>query len=237
MTSFFPLAATVISLLFAGTLWRQYQRKHRPYLLVWFVALAIYAVAAATEFVGSTAGWSPWLFRTYYFLGGIVLVGVLGLGTLYLLFPRVAPRALVILVALSAIGLISVAAAQLDPSYLDTHQVPSLRVMPLGPNLFNDLAVAMAAIINILGSLILIGGALWSAYGLWRRGQPGERLVANILIAVGAFIVAGASSLTRFGIYELFYIGQFAGVFIMFLGFLAASRVPARATVGVPAPS
>jgi hypothetical protein len=49
--------------------------------------------------------------------------------------------------------------------------------------------------------------------------------------------VAGASSLTRFGIYELFYVGQFAGVFIMFLGFLAASRVPARATVGVPAPS
>ena len=237
MTSFFPLAATVISLLFAGALWLQYQRKHRPYLLVWFVALCIYAVAAFTEFMGSTAGWSAWLFRAYYFLGGIVLVGVLALGTLYLLFPRVAPVALAILAALAAIGLVSVAAAHLDSSYLDTHQVPSLRAMPLGPDVFNDLAVAMAAIINILGSLILIGGALWSAYGLWRRGQPGERLVANILIAAGAFIVAGASSLTRFGIYELFYIGQFAGVLIMFLGFLAASRAPARATLRVPAPS
>jgi hypothetical protein len=237
VTSFFPLAATVISLLFAGTLWLQYQRKHRPYLLVWFVALVVYAVSAFTEFIGSIAGWSPWLFRTYYVLGGIVVVGLLGLGTLYLLFPRVAPLALAVLAALVTIGLISVAAAQLDTSYLDTRQAPSLRAMPPGPNIFNDLAVAMAAIISIVGSLILIGGALWSAYGLWRRGQPGERLVANILIAAGAFIVAGASSLTRFGIYELFYVGQFAGVFIMFLGFLAASRAPARAAVGVPAPS
>lgn len=237
MTPIFPLGATVISVLFAVTLWLQYQRKHRPYLLVWFIALTIYAVAAFTEFLGSTAGWSPLLFRTYYVLGGIVLVGVLGLGTLYLLFPRIAPIALAVLIALSVVGLLGVLAAQLDASYLDTHQVPSLRAMPPGGNVFNDLAIAMAATINILGTLVLIGGALWSAYGLWRRGQPGDRLIANVLIAVGAFVVAGASSLTRIGIYELFYVGQFGGVTLMFLGFLAASRAPARAKLEIPASS
>jgi hypothetical protein len=54
--------------------------------------------------------------------------------------------------------------------------------------------------------------------------------MANILIAAGAFIVAGASTLTRvFHVYELFYVGQAIGVLVMFGGFLAAQRVPRRA--------
>jgi uncharacterized membrane protein HdeD (DUF308 family) len=98
--------------------------------------------------------------------------------------------------------------------------------------LLNALAVALAVLINVVGSIILIGGALWSAYGLWRRGHPWERLMANVLIALGAFIVAGASSLTRFGSYDLFYVGQAAGVAVMFLGFLSAQqvRLPSRAS-------
>jgi hypothetical protein len=237
VTSFFPLAATVISAIFAGTLWRQYQRKRRPYLLAWFVGLVVYAVAALTEVIGAWAGWSSSLFRVYYFLGGIALVGILALGTILLLAPARGRAALTALAVLSVMGLAGVVGAHLDPAYLQTHQVPLTKVIPTEGGVFNVMAIAMAATINIVGGLILIGGALWSAYGLWRRGQPGERLVANILIAVGAFIVAGASSLTRVGIYELFYVGQFAGVLIMFLGFLAASRVPSRAALGVPAPS
>lgn len=238
MTAFFPLAATVISAAFAYRLVLQYRHKHRPHLLAWFVALAVYAVAALTEVMGAWAGWSSGLFRAYYFLGGIILVGILGLGTIFLLFPSFARAAIAVLTVLSLIGLLGVLGAHLDPAYLQTHQVPSLRAIPPGGGLFNVLAIAMAATINIVGTLILIGGALWSWYGLFRRGYPLERLIGTVLIAVGAFVVAGASSLTRFGIYELFYVGQFAGVLIMFVGFMAASRVPAQATkLGVPAPS
>ena len=130
---FYPLVATVISAIFAATLWRQYRRKPRAYLLAWSIALAVYAVAALTE---------------------------------------------------------------------------------------------------------VIGGALWSAYGAWRRGGAQSRLVANILIAAGAFVVAGASTLFRvFHVYELFYIGQAIGVLVMFGGFLAAQRAPRRAANLEPAPS
>src|SRR5207244_12250490 len=95
---------------------------------------------------------------------------------------------------------------------------------------FNAVAILMAAVLNIVGSVILIGGALWSAYGAWRKGGAQSRLVANILIAAGAFIVAGASTLTRlFHVYELFYVGQAIGVLVMFGGFLAAQRAPRRA--------
>jgi hypothetical protein len=227
-----PLAAALISAAFALTLGAQYAARRRPYLLAWCVALSIYALAAATEVLGAAAGWNPALFRAYYYLGGIVLVGVLALGTVYLLAPRLAPFALFTLTGLSLLGLVAVLGADVRAEPLLTHQVPPLRAIPPEGGLFNALAVALAVLINVVGSMILIGGALWSAYGLWRRGHPWERLVANVLIALGAFIVAGASSLTRFGSYDLFYVGQAAGVAVMFLGFLSAQQVllPSRAS-------
>ena len=224
---FYPLLATVISAAFAATLWRQYRRRPRAYLAAWSVALAIYAVAALTEVIGAASGWNPLLYRIYYFFGGITVVGVLALGTIYLLAPRFGRVALWLLVVLAAIGLAGIVGARLQPGLLDTHQVPSVDTIRLEQGIFNVVAILMAAVLNIVGSVILIGGALWSAYGAWRRGSAQSRLVANILIAGGAFIVAGASTLFRvFHVYELFYVGQAIGVLVMFGGFLAAQRTP-----------
>ncbi|HYM51009.1 MAG TPA: hypothetical protein VET65_10635 [Candidatus Limnocylindrales bacterium] len=237
--AFYPLAATLISAAFAATLWARYRARPRPYLLAWAVALALYAIAALTEVMGVVLGWNPLLFRTYYFFGGIVLVGVLALGTVLLLFPRLGRATLALLIVLAGAGLIGVAGANLQTGLLEAanrlHQVPSLNTIGPERSLFNVLAIAMAVIINIVGTLTLIGGALWSAYALWRRGLPSNRLWANVLIAAGAFVVAGASSLTRLGFYELFYVGQAVGVLVMFGGFLTAERAPGRARQPVPA--
>jgi hypothetical protein len=235
---FYALAAMAISAAFALTLWVQYRSKPRPYLLAWSVALAIYAVAALTEVIGAAAGWSPLLYRTYYYFGGILVVGVLALGTIYLLAPQFSRIALWILIVLAAIGLAGVLGAQLQVVKLETHQVPNADTIKVQGGLSNVVAILMAALINIIGSVILIGGALWSAYGAWRKGGAQSRLVANILIAAGAFIVAGASTLTRlFHAYELFYVGQAIGVLVMFGGFLAAQRAPSRAPQLKPASS
>src|SRR5438105_2308186 len=99
-------------------------------------------------------------------------------------------------------------------------------------------AYLLAALLNSVGSVILIGGAAWSAVSAWRRGGAQSRLVANVLIAAGAFIVAGASTLFRvFHVYELFYVGQAIGVLVMFGGFLSAQRAPRQAATLNPATS
>ena len=233
---FYPLLATVISAIFAATLWRQYRRKPRAYLLAWSIALAVYSVAALTEVIGAAGGWNPLLYRVYYYFGGITVVGVLAVGTIYLLAPRFGRAALGILVVLAGIGLAGIVGAHLQPGLLETHQVPSADTIKLEQGAFNVLAILMAAVLNSVGSVVLIGGALWSAYGAWRRGGAQSRLVANILIAAGAFIVAGASTLFRvFHVYELFYVGQALGVLVMFGGFLAAQRSPSRAANLKPA--
>ena len=80
---FYALAATVISAVFAGTLWTQYRSRPRPYLLAWAIALTLYAIAALTEVSGAAGGWTSLLYRTYYYFGAIILVGVLALGKPY----------------------------------------------------------------------------------------------------------------------------------------------------------
>ncbi len=228
-----PLAATLISAAFAVTLGLQYRVKRRPYLLVWCVALSIYALAALTEVLGANGNWSPLLFRVWYFLSAILLVGVLGLGTIYLLAPRVAPRALAIVVLIALLGIVAMAGAQLKAEFL-TRPVP-LGAIPPEASRFNLLAISLAVVTNLVGTVVIIGGALWSAYGLWRRGDPGLRVVANVLIASGALVVAYATGLARLGKYDLFYGGQVVGALLMFLGFLAAqrARAPARLAKGV----
>ena len=227
---FYPLAATLISAAFSATLAFQYRQKPRAYLGAWSCALALYAVAALTEVLGAAGGWNQELYRIYYYFGGITVVGVLALGTVFLLAPRFGRTALLIVVVLAGIGLAGVLGAGLQLSLLQTREVPSVDTIRLEHGLFNVLALLTAALMNIVGSLVLIGGALQSAYSAWRRGAASSRLLANVLIALGAFIVAGASTLTRFHIYELFYVGQAFGVLVMFGGFLAAQRAPRALT-------
>lgn len=236
--AFYALVALAVSAVFAATLFNQYRTKPRPFLLAWAIALAFYAIAALTEVIGAASGWSPLLYRTYYFFGGIILVGILALGEIYLLSPRNRRLALALLVVLGAIGLIGILGASLDVSKLQTRAVPNTDTIRVQGGIFDVLAIAMAALINTVGTIILVGGALWSAYAAWRRGGAGSRTVAMVLIAVGAFIVAGASSLTRlFHVYEVFYVGQAIGVLVMFGGFLAAQRAPSRAPILEPVAS
>ncbi len=235
---FYPLVATLISAAFAVTLWVQYRAKPRPYLLAWSVALGVYALAALTEVIGAAAGWNPLLYRLYYFFGGITVVGILALGSVYLLAPRFGRTALAALLTLAGIGLVGILGASLQVGLLDTHQVPSADVIKLQHGVFNVAAILMAAILNIVGSVMLIGGAVWSFFSMLLRGAPPSRLAGNILIAGGAFIVAGASTLFRlFHVYDLFYVGQAIGVLVMFGGFLAAQRAPRRAAKLNPAAS
>jgi hypothetical protein len=227
---FYALVATVISAAFAATLWVQYRSRPRPYLLAWAIALTFYAVAALTEVAGAAGGWTPLLYRTYYFFGAIILVGMLGLGTIYLLAPRFSRIALWLVIVLGLIGLVAIAGASLQAGKLDTHQVPDADTIRVQGGLLDVLAILMAALINSIGTVVLIGGAGWSAYAAWRRGGSTSRVVANVLIAAGALIVATASSLTRiFHVYEVFYVGQAIGVLVMFGGFLTAQRAPSRA--------
>ncbi|MBE0429286.1 MAG: hypothetical protein IBX61_05380 [Thermoleophilia bacterium] len=213
----FPLIATVISALFAAVLMRQYFARRNPANLVWSVALVIFAVGSACDLAGSISGWTPFIARLYYLSGAVIVVGYLAAGTLYLLAPRtIAHIWLVLMLAVTVTGTILLATASVDQAMIDAGDEPGWRAIDKPP-----LLTVLSISVNSLGTAILVGGAVYSA--VYRRFP-----LANILIAAGALIIAGAGTLTRLGQYEFQSIGQAIGIIVIFAGFLMVSRAGRR---------
>ena len=80
-------------------------------------------------------------------------------------------------------------------------------------------------LISIPSYLVLVAGALWSA---WRmRGRPDlrDRSIGTLLIAVGATVIAGfGSAFAAVGNMPAFSISLLVGIAVMFAGFLRASK-------------
>jgi hypothetical protein len=83
-------------------------------------------------------------------------------------------------------------------------------------------AYLWAIALNSLGTLALVGGAL---YSIARR----QRVRANLWIASGALCVAAATGLSRAGDTSLVYVGELVGIALMFCGFSLPTPKPARA--------
>jgi hypothetical protein len=85
----------------------------------------------------------------------------------------------------------------------------------------------LTPIFNIYGLLTLVGGALYSAWLLWRKEIVPQRVVGNILIAAGALALGLASTLVRLGLGDYLYVAEFIAAVSMFGGFLLATTRPA----------
>jgi len=88
--------------------------------------------------------------------------------------------------------------------------------------------VALAATINGFGTIVLAGGALYSAWKLKARGGSGQRAAGCLLIAVGTVIVALGGTLTRFGRPEYLYLSMATGIAVIFGGVVLTRPLPAR---------
>lgn len=77
---------------------------------------------------------------------------------------------------------------------------------------------------NIYGTIMLVGGALYSSWLFLRKGVLPNRALGNVLIAIGALLIASASTLTRLGVGEFLYIGELLAAILMYAGFTLAAR-------------
>jgi hypothetical protein len=234
-----PALTTLISLGFAAQVLNQYRTRGKPHQLAWGLALLFYAVAAFPEVMGSLSGWNETDFRIYYLFGAILLVPWLALGTAELLlrdpkarWARLGYMAFVAVV--TVVGLAAIATAGLHDAFISGTHIPDNCAMYCprehGYEIGNIVAVIAAAAGNIVGTVVLAGGAAYSAYRTWRAGLPRNLTLGNILILAGALVVAAIASLTRIGHYELFYAGQAAGIAVIYAGFLVigAATQPRR---------
>lgn len=214
--------ASLITFLFAGVVLQQYRRRRRVHTLVWAIALLSYGIATSAQFVAEARGWSTAAFRVWYLTGALLTAAYLGQGTGFLLLPRrLAMTLFVVLIVASVAGAVRIAVV---PLTLSDILPPAGKVTPTSTNLPPDLR-ALAVLLNVYGTLLLVGGAVWSSivyvdHMLDRRRRTGYRVLSNALIALGAMVVASAGSLEALGHGEFLYLGEIAGITIIFAGFL-----------------
>ena len=218
----FPLAAALVSLVFASALARGYVRRRRSYQAIWAVALSMYAVASFLVSVSTLLGWSPASFRWYWALGAVLNVPFLAMGELDLLIRRREVRwALYVLLAfVTAYTIAVVRTAEVNVVALDQE-------LPSGKDVFGDGSPAhrLPQLISIPAYLVLVGGALWSAWRMRRRPDLRDRFWGTLLIALGATVIAGfGSAFAALGKLVPFSLALLAGITVMFWGFLRASR-------------
>ena len=99
----------------------------------------------------------------------------------------------------------------------------------------SGIIVLLTILLNIYGTLTLVGGAIYSAYIFWRKRVLFNRMVGNILIAAGALMPAIGGSFLRMGLPDFLYLSEFLGVILMYIGFLqATATVPVKSTSTAP---
>jgi len=74
-------------------------------------------------------------------------------------------------------------------------------------------------------------GSIYSAFIFWRKKVLFNRMVGNVLIAVGAILPALGGSFIKMGLPDFLYLSEFLGAILMYIGFLqATAAVPVKAT-------
>lgn len=238
-----PLTVTIIGAAFAIVILNHYfATKHRPHELVWSVAFILFALAGAAQVLADLRGWTPLEARFYYLAGAILNVAFLGVGTVYLIFPRrVANVALAITLAVTAISIYVIFTAPINQAILGQEAGwKAVAIDALDPKKFT-LPRLLAAITNSIGTLLVVGGALWSGFVFWRKRIMKNRMIGVFLLALGTFIVAlggTVTSLTGLNNHDYLYLSMVIGVLVMFIGYLQTVRPapPARVVERATAP-
>jgi hypothetical protein len=226
-SAFPPVAAALVALLFSLLLARSFLHRPGGSKALWALGFGLFATAAATEAVAQRTGWSPGLFRTYYLAGGVLTVAYLGAGSAWLQLPRRGRDVLLGALGVATVGaIVTIVVSPVDGAGLTA----TAAGRPPANSVLAGHAFVWAVALNSIGTLFLVGGALYSVV---RR----RRVRANAWIAAGALVVALATGLSRTGTYSLVYVGELVGIALMFVGFKlvgtpVSPRQPVRSEPG-----
>jgi hypothetical protein len=232
----FAAAATLIAVAFALSTLDRWLRRRRVHELAWTVSLGFFALGGFALWWSEAHGWGTATFRVFFLAGAVLNVPWLALGTVYLLAgKRWGDRIRIWLIALSGIATGVVLSAP-------TKVAVSGHDLPKGSEVFGVAPRVLAAVGSGVPALVIIGGALWSA---WRvaRGRipalgdgaqrtvtlPGRLALGNVLIAVGTLLLSASGTVAgRLGKDRAFAVTLLVGICVLFAGFLVASNATRR---------
>ena len=208
-----PFLTAAVAAAFTIAVGLRFVGSRRIALLAWTIGLAMFTVAALAGALAQGGGATETEYRLFYLFGGILNVAWLALGTVIIVAPRFTITALALVVLLTVVSIVAVFMSPVN-----------LQVALNTGRGFADgsLPRILAAVGSGVGSLVLIGGALWSAWIFVQRRRNGRRALSNVVIAIGVLIVAAGGTVTFTGATGILEYTNLAGLAVMFAGFVLA---------------
>ena len=218
------ILASALAAGFACVVAARWARTRRPAFAVWALGLCIFAAAAGFQAAGEAHGFSEVEFRGFYLLGGVLGVVYLALGTVFLLAPRRIAWVCAALLAVITVGLaVDAALIPVNVARLRTAEGVLGGAIQHGTPLYVGVVF-----LNIIGTVVLVGGSAWSALRYVRERAGIDRVVCSVLLTAGALVIAvGFSAAKTLGVASLDVLGGYeaAGIAVMFVGFLSLGRL------------
>ncbi len=228
---YIPFLSTLVTFAFAAAVFRRYLLRRGPHLLMWTIGLLWYGLGTLAEVIlGLT--FSGLVLKLWYLSGAMLTAAWLGQGTVHLLIRRrgVAWTLTGILTAVSLLAATLILLAPLTPAAGTYNVTQAISSQYKGILTRGGLTIALTILLNLYGTIMLVGGAIYSAYIFWRKRVLFNRMIGNVLIAAGALAPAMAGSFVKLGLADVLYLSELVGVILMYIGFLQATTVPATAT-------
>ena len=222
-----PIVTTILAIPFALEIYARYrQHRERLHLLWWALGIATYGVGTFTESLTTLIGWNEPTFRAWYISGALLGGAPLAQGTVYLLLSRRTAHALtVVLLTFITIASVAVLLSPIDYSQVEGHRLT-------GRVLGWQWVRAFSPFVNMYAVVFLIGGAILSAVRYSSNPATRHRVVANVLIAIGAILPGIGGTATRMGYTEVLYVTELVGLLLTWAGYRLSIRpvaVPATA--------
>jgi hypothetical protein len=221
---YISILSTVVTFVFAVAVLQRYYRRRSLHNLMWGIGLVFFGLGTLSEAIMAFT-FSGLALKIWYFSGAMLTAAWLGQGTIHLLVRRRGVASsltgVLALVSLAAILLVLVAPLTSAAATFNVNQPISAQYKDILTR--NGAIILLTILLNIYGTLALVGGALYSAVLFWRKRVLLDRVVGNILIAAGALMPAMAGSFIKAGLADWLYLSEFLGVVLMYIGFLKAA--------------
>ena len=220
---YISIISTVVTLIFALAVFNRYRQRGGTHLLLWGIGLVFYGLGTLSEAI-MIFTFSPLALKVWYLTGAMLTAAWLGQGTVHLLVRRrgVAGTLTAVLAVVSLISAVLVLAAPVNAAAgYNLNEPISAQYRELLAR--SGAIILLTILLNLYGTLGLVGGALYSSYIFWRKRVLADRMVGNILIAAGALMPAMAGSMLKAGLGDWLYVSEFVGVVLMYAGFLRAT--------------
>jgi hypothetical protein len=225
--SFLPYLSTIVSFAFTAAVYNRYRQRGGTHLLLWAAGLLMYGIGTLCEVVlGLT--YSILALKLWYLTGAMLTAAWLGMGTVHLLIRRGNTAQIMtwILLIISVLAFLLIVVAPVSTASYDVTRPVSEQYRDILTR--SGLIILLTIVLNIFGTITLVGGAIYSAFLFWRKKILANRMFGNILIAAGALSPAMGGSFLRAGLTDWLYLSELIGAILMFLGFVLSTSTTAE---------